>query len=417
MRLGDLRGAWLPPPIRLRSAPCMRRVLGCSKGIHNHVAFRLSMSEGDCLYVSNLRLESRRLGHLFRVLHTHIDQLLRHALRRSALFMSSSSALSHPSSATSDVTFPYLAMSKYGATSYPSLASLLDAGLPSTTNVFHNEQAYVLLDLFVSDQSLFVALRRDAPLPRAATGDDVVTVTLNVSKPPVDIVSLAPGFVNLYSLVAPLLETPSAFDGVSILPLHPSSQWVPLRDALLSPFRPSEPSAVPSLGAPRAFALPPTKRSRDDDAASVESGLASSSSGASLGVTDDIRVGHYYEEYGILAPFHTPGARFEAPCYGRPGPPRTFRSVQTYLDVAKAIAAGMDESFIGHLLTLQPHASAKATDVTSMPMNGSTLASYQREEFDVHLAAFRARVGVDHKFKAALLATGDRRIVLKEQAL
>ena len=91
--------------------------------------------------------------------------------------------------------------------------------------------------------------------------------------------------------------------------------------------------------------------------------------------------------------------------------------MQTYLDVAKAIAAGMDESFIGHLLTLQPHASAKATDVTSMPMNGSTLASYQREEFDVHLAAFRARVGVDHKFKAALLATGDRRIVLKEQAL
>ena len=87
--------------------------------------------------------------------------------------------------------------------------------------------------------------------------------------------------------------------------------------------------------------------------------------------------------------------------------------MQTYLDVAKAIAAGMDESFIGHLLTLQPHASAKATDVTSMPMNGSTLASYQREEFDVHLAAFRARVGVDHKFKAALLATGDRRIVNK----
>ena len=126
-------------------------------------------------------------------------------------------------------------MSKYGSTPYPGLASLLDAGLPSTTNVFHNEQSYVLIDLFVSDQSLFVALRRDVPLPRAATGDDVVAVTLNVSKPPVDIVSLAPGFVNLYRFVAPLLETPSALNGVSILPLNPSSQWVPLRDALLSP--------------------------------------------------------------------------------------------------------------------------------------------------------------------------------------
>ena len=77
----------------------------------------------------------------------------------------------------------------------------------------------------------------------------------------------------------------------------------------------------------------------------------------------------------------------------------------------------MDESFIGRLLTLQPQASAKATDVTHMPMDVSTLASYQCEEFDVHLTAFRARLGVDHKFKAALLATGDRRIVLKEQAL
>ena len=58
--------------------------------------------------------------------------------------MSSSSALSHPSFATSDATLPYLAMSKYGSTPYPGLASLLDAGLPSTTNVFHNEQSYIL---------------------------------------------------------------------------------------------------------------------------------------------------------------------------------------------------------------------------------------------------------------------------------
>ena len=133
------------------------------QGIHNHVAFRLSMSEGDCLYVSNLRLESRRLGHLFRVLYTHIDQLLRHALRRSALFMSSSSALSHPSSATSDVTFPYLAMSKYGSTPYLGLASLLDAGLPSTTNVFHNEQSYILIDLFVPLLKLPLSSARSPP--------------------------------------------------------------------------------------------------------------------------------------------------------------------------------------------------------------------------------------------------------------
>ena len=103
--------------------------------------------------------------------------------------MSSSSALSRSSHATPDASYPYFVSTDFEMTPYGDLASLLDVGLPSTTKDVHRQERYVLIDLLVPDQSLFVALRRDLSLPRAATGDDVVTVTLNVSKP-VDITSI-----------------------------------------------------------------------------------------------------------------------------------------------------------------------------------------------------------------------------------
>ena len=155
------------------------------------------------------------------------------------------------------------------------------------------------------------------------------------------------------------------------------------------------------------------KPSRDGAYASAGGGFASSPGFAPLDGTGKILIGQYGEENGIFAPFYTRGASFRAPYYGRPGPPHTFRSVQTYLDVAKALAAGKDDSFIDPLLTLQPAASARATAVANMPMDGPALASYHRAEFDVHLTAFRARLSVDQELKAQLLATADRPIANK----